>query len=206
MLLPETALDALRAHLQNVQEMYERDLKSGYGAVYLPNALSRKYQNAAKEWGWQWVFPSPEISEDPREPKTFRCHRVHESGWRSNRAQQPLPQIGIAVQKVIPCGTDILRMRQRIGNLEREIRHFMDVRQNHPKFRDTGHVRRFHGRRPRHRHPKLIAGGIQQRCVCGLDQFSSHVSKSKKDVLSSHMRPQQIKKYIQFCITAEIAQ
>jgi site-specific recombinase XerD len=49
------------------------------GEVYLPHALSRKYPNAAKEIGWQYVFPSQKVSADPRTNKVRR-HHIHENG------------------------------------------------------------------------------------------------------------------------------
>ena len=53
---------------------HEADLKAGYGAVYLPYALERKYPNANKEWGWQYVFPASKLSLDPRSGVTRRHH------------------------------------------------------------------------------------------------------------------------------------
>src|SRR5262245_13778111 len=50
----------------------------GLGSVYLPNALHRKYPNAAKEWGWQWVFAASQISQDPRSG-VRRRHHLHEN-------------------------------------------------------------------------------------------------------------------------------
>jgi integron integrase len=79
-LLPRSVVADLQAHLRNVEEMHQRDLKAGYGAVLLYDALARKYPNASREWGWQWVFPSLKISEDPRTPGIFRRHHAHESG------------------------------------------------------------------------------------------------------------------------------
>ena len=58
--------------------MHKQDLKKGFGEVYLPFALERKYPNAAREWGWQYVFPSEKISKDPRNGK-MRRHHVSES-------------------------------------------------------------------------------------------------------------------------------
>jgi len=46
----------------------------GYGEVYLPYALERKYKNAAKEWKWQYVFPSRQLSTDPRSGFIRRHH------------------------------------------------------------------------------------------------------------------------------------
>ena len=59
--------------------MHEHDMKRGFGAVYLPYALERKYPNAEREWGWQYVFPSGRITKDPRSRK-MRRHHVNESG------------------------------------------------------------------------------------------------------------------------------
>ena len=51
----------------------------GYGNVYLPNALERKYPNASREWGWQYVFPATQVSVDPRSGITRR-HHLDEKG------------------------------------------------------------------------------------------------------------------------------
>jgi len=56
----------LRKHLEWVKRQHEEDLADGLGSVELPNALDRKYPNAPKEWGWQWVWPSRSLSRDPR--------------------------------------------------------------------------------------------------------------------------------------------
>jgi hypothetical protein len=55
-----------------VKKIHEKDLSDGYGRVYLPNALERKYKNADSEWGWQYVFPSKTLSDDPRSGKKRR--------------------------------------------------------------------------------------------------------------------------------------
>ena len=77
-MLPETLKLSLQAQLQAVKHLYERDLASGYGEVSLPNALARKYPNAAKEWAWQFVFPARQLSPDPYDGKKKRHHK-HES-------------------------------------------------------------------------------------------------------------------------------
>ena len=56
-LLPGAVVERLTAHLARVKTIHEADLRDGYGRVLLPQALGRKYPNAAIEWGWQWVFP-----------------------------------------------------------------------------------------------------------------------------------------------------
>ena len=73
-ILPESLIEPLRKHLEQVKRLHEQDLAQGYGAVYLPNALARKYPNAQREWGWQWVFPSPRLSVDPRSGLVRRHH------------------------------------------------------------------------------------------------------------------------------------
>ena len=57
-MLPERLKPPLRSQLDAVKILHEQDLKEGLGEVYLPFALARKYPNAAKEWKWQYVFPS----------------------------------------------------------------------------------------------------------------------------------------------------
>jgi len=64
----------LREHLQRVKALHRQDLEAGYGAVYLPDALERKYPGAARDWGWQYAFPSAKFSVDPRTQVTRRHH------------------------------------------------------------------------------------------------------------------------------------
>lgn len=63
--------------MQEVKAIHQSDLVSGFGEAYLPDALLRKYPNAAKEWGWQYVFPSGKLSVDPRSGRVRRHHRDH---------------------------------------------------------------------------------------------------------------------------------
>lgn len=51
-----------------VKALHEEDLAAGFGEVYLPFALDKKYPNAECEWGWQYIFPSKNLSVDPRLP------------------------------------------------------------------------------------------------------------------------------------------
>ncbi len=77
--LPKVIEEELRHHLERVKNLHLSDLAQGFGEVYLPEALGRKYRNAAKETGWQYVFPSAKRSVDPRTRKERR-HHVLESG------------------------------------------------------------------------------------------------------------------------------
>ncbi len=56
-LLPQSQCEPLKEHLQHVRRLHQQNLAAGWGAVILPNALTRKYPHADREWGWQWVFP-----------------------------------------------------------------------------------------------------------------------------------------------------
>lgn len=77
-MLPQAARLELEAHLARVKRQHEMDLAEGHGTVWLPYALDRKYPNAGKEWGWQYVFPSKSLSEDPRSG-VVRRHHIHET-------------------------------------------------------------------------------------------------------------------------------
>lgn len=78
-MLPESVIQPLRLHLAKVKAQHQEDLAVGLGEVYLPFALARKYPNAAREGGWQYVFPSYRVSVDPRSGVTRR-HHVDEKG------------------------------------------------------------------------------------------------------------------------------
>ncbi|HEY7441313.1 MAG TPA: integron integrase [Vicinamibacterales bacterium] len=97
-MLPSTVVDPLRKHLGDVRGLHMADLKDGYGQVMLPDALERKYPNAATEWGWQFVFPASRICSDPRWGPPSRFH-LHES----------------AVQKVIAAAVRLAGVTKRVG-------------------------------------------------------------------------------------------
>jgi len=67
-------LRVLKRQLQTVHSLHEKDLQDGFGAVWLPFALARKYPEAPKSWGWQYVFPAIRRSVDPRSGVTRRHH------------------------------------------------------------------------------------------------------------------------------------
>lgn len=73
--MPELIEGELRTQLEVVRRTWQADVAGGHGRVWLPGALRRKYPNAEREWGWQWVFPSAELSIDP-ESKVRRRHHV----------------------------------------------------------------------------------------------------------------------------------
>ncbi len=92
--LPQSVINPLKAHLSQVRALHEQDLECGFGEVYLPHALSRKYPRAGREWGWQYVFPADRLSLDPR---SGAKRRHHVDGKALRRAmQQAVRGAGIA--------------------------------------------------------------------------------------------------------------
>ena len=84
---PTSLQNDMHIHLEKVKKLHDEDLANGYGEVQMPNALARKYRNAAKEFRWQYVFPAKKMSTDPRTGK-LRRHHVLEAGLQKavNRA------------------------------------------------------------------------------------------------------------------------
>ena len=72
--LPLMVKGALLSYLAEVRILHQEDLAAGHGEAYLPGALDRKYPNAGKAWGWQYVFPANRLSVDPRSGKIRRHH------------------------------------------------------------------------------------------------------------------------------------
>ncbi len=72
--LPKKIITPLKEHLARVRLLHEEDLRLGFGEVYLPFALDRKYKNTATEWIWQYIFPAAKRSYDPRSDKLRRHH------------------------------------------------------------------------------------------------------------------------------------
>lgn len=73
-ILPDSLIPALKIHLETVRVIHQMDLKDGYGEVYLPYALARKFLNAPKEFSWQYIFPASARSVDPVAKRTRRHH------------------------------------------------------------------------------------------------------------------------------------
>jgi len=73
-MLPAKLKQPLMRHIQRVKLLHDDDLAAGYGEVFLPYALARKYPNAPKQWGWQYMFPAAHRSIDPRSEKQQKHH------------------------------------------------------------------------------------------------------------------------------------
>jgi integron integrase len=93
-ILPRGVSAALREHLHDVWSVHQRDLTQGFGVVYLPHALQRKYPDAPREWAWQYVFPAPDRAIDPRSGIERRYHLSDQSFQRAMR--QAVRDAGVA--------------------------------------------------------------------------------------------------------------
>ena len=82
-MLPKAAVELLQRQLKDVKKVHDQDLEAGQGRVYLPYALAKKYPNADKEFGWQYVFPSRQKSRDPRSG-VVRRHHLHENNFQNS--------------------------------------------------------------------------------------------------------------------------
>ena len=108
-MLPAAVKEPLAKHFERIKEQHRCDLEQGLGRIALPNAMDRKYPNAGKEWGWQWIFPATSHYTD-RETGEQRRHHLHESVLQKVVKQavrkaglanpQPRTRSGIRLQRI----------------------------------------------------------------------------------------------------------
>jgi integron integrase len=101
--LPESLVAPLQAQLTRVRAVHNADLALGFGTVYLPHALERKYPNANREWGWQYAFPATKRAEDPRSGVVQRHH------WSEQRIQRALRRAAHAIFLTKRISSHVLR-------------------------------------------------------------------------------------------------
>lgn len=100
-MLPEKLVSPLKLQLESARALHQRDLSEGFGEVELPYALKRKYPDAARSWGWQYVFPAARRSVDPRSDRVGRHHILEDGVQRAmKRAMQ-----GAGIAKHGSCHT-----------------------------------------------------------------------------------------------------
>jgi integron integrase len=101
--LPENLILPLQQQISKARALHARDLAEGFGSVWMPGALDVKFPNAARQWGWQWVFPSANRSSDPRTGKTHR-HHLNEAS-----VQKAMSLAAKRMGMVKPCSPHVLR-------------------------------------------------------------------------------------------------
>ncbi|ETR66666.1 MAG: integron integrase [Candidatus Magnetoglobus multicellularis str. Araruama] len=82
-IFPDSLKPEITAHIRKVKIQHETDLAKGFGSVYMPYALAKKYPNASWQWGWQYVFPAARLSVDPRSGERRRHHVYDRSVQKS---------------------------------------------------------------------------------------------------------------------------
>jgi integrase len=82
--IPEALMDELRAQLERLIDLYERDCEEGCDGVFLYGLLEKKYKNTSRELIWQWFFPAKELTFIPENKERRRYHILNPQ-WANTR-------------------------------------------------------------------------------------------------------------------------